>query len=221
MTMPMRTMLPPNLTRNHYEVRRLVAEGEGRELPNWYQLTGEQKQAEELHVELFRRAIFRAEEEQNLVSNFNSPAAERPPTVTSPEVAAARCRCPRCSTLRFLTGVITQARQLEATIGWDIDAIGKGAIVFTRASPALMSAEELARLEEAARESVDRWTGVGKLFEESTPTYAWVFEVKSPALTRDDLDRAMRRALREPYQPSHPVSITDIWTGQPPPTGKV
>jgi hypothetical protein len=49
-------MLPPNLTRNYYEVKRLIAEGEGRELPHWYQLTAEQQKAEDLDVELFRRA---------------------------------------------------------------------------------------------------------------------------------------------------------------------
>lgn len=91
---PMRTMLPPNLTRNHYEVKRLVAEGEGRELPHWYQLTDEQKQAEELEVGLFRRAILRAEEEQDLVSNFSASLAEQPPAAPRPSTRPAQRRPP-------------------------------------------------------------------------------------------------------------------------------
>ncbi|MFH8419364.1 hypothetical protein [Streptomyces collinus] len=40
---PRRTMLPPNLTRNYYEVKRLIAEGEDRAPPHWYQLTAKQQ----------------------------------------------------------------------------------------------------------------------------------------------------------------------------------
>ncbi|MFE7941968.1 hypothetical protein ACFU46_32115 [Streptomyces griseoincarnatus] len=54
---PRRTMLPPRLTRHLYETRRLLAEGEGRQMPPWYRLTPEQRADAEMDMEVFRRAI--------------------------------------------------------------------------------------------------------------------------------------------------------------------
>lgn len=147
-------MLPPNLTRNHYEVKRLIAERDGRELPHWYQLTTEQRQAEELDVEMFRRAILRAEEEQDLVANFNAPAAE--PTAA----AAEPCDCPGCSMRLALAELINQAKRLEATLGWDVDSRGSGAIVYALQPP--LTAEQLADLEKRAREATAQWVAAGK-----------------------------------------------------------
>ncbi|MFD9395030.1 hypothetical protein ACFWBB_31160 [Streptomyces sp. NPDC060000] len=160
----MRTMLPPNLTRNYYEVKRLIAQGEGRELRHWYQLTAEQQRAEELDVELFRRAIFRAEEEQDLVASFNASTAEQPLTAEQPaaaESAAAPCDCPGCSTLRALAELIKQAQRLEATLGWDLGSNADGAAVYGF-KPVPLSAEERADLEKRAKEAIARWVAEGK-----------------------------------------------------------
>lgn len=154
-------MLPPNLTRNHYEVKRLIAEGEGRELPHWYQLTGEQKQAEELEVERFRRAILRAEEEQDLVANFNAPAAEEPTAAAESTTPAPEpCDCTGCSTHLALAELIKQAKRLETALGWDVDSRGNGATVY--AFRPSLTAEQLADLEKRTEEATAQWVAAGK-----------------------------------------------------------
>ncbi|MGW4087057.1 hypothetical protein ACWEGS_28895 [Streptomyces sp. NPDC004822] len=160
---PRRTMLPPNLTRNHYEVRRLIAEGEGRELPHWYQLTAEQKLAEEREVELFRRAILRAEEEQDLVASFNAPAAQQVPAAESTEASAPAvdCECPGCSTVRALAELIRQAQRLETTLGWDVNSIGQGAVVYAF-KPVSLTPQERADLEKRTKEALAQWVAKGK-----------------------------------------------------------
>lgn len=161
----MRAMLPPNLTRNYYEVKRLVAEGEGRELPHWHQLTGEQKRTEELDVELFRRAVLRAEEEQDLVAKFNAPPVEEPPaTPTATTEAAAAggdCGCPGCSTVRALVELIRQAKRLEAALDWDAHGSGQGDTV-DAFEFVFLSSGECTALEKRAREALDQWVAAGK-----------------------------------------------------------
>ena len=63
-------MLPPNLIGHYYEVRRTLAEGEGKETTPWYRLTAEEKAAVGMDVEILRRAILSAEEEQDLVDAY-------------------------------------------------------------------------------------------------------------------------------------------------------
>ncbi|MEU9781464.1 hypothetical protein AB0H92_10905 [Streptomyces phaeochromogenes] len=199
----MRTMLPPNLTRNYYEVKRLIAEGEGKELPYWYQLTDEQKRAEELDVELLRRAICRAEEEQDLVANFNPPATEQPAAA-----AAAPCGCYGCSNVRALAHFFARARQnaqRASGFGWDVGSNGDGVTVYAF-RPGALTAEEFADLDKRAREAVDRWgaagTPVGPLTESGAAKAAYVLAFPPPVLTGDYLDRLMKRLIREPYLPS-------------------
>ncbi|MFE4580161.1 hypothetical protein [Streptomyces chartreusis] len=158
---PRRTMLPPNLTRNYYEVKRLVAEADGKELPHWYQLTDEQKQAEELTVELFRRAILRAEEEQDLVASFNAPPAREPQATDEPTAAPENCECPGCSTVRALTQLIRQAKQLEATLGWASDGSGQGTTVLAFKPPTFITAQQ-ADLQTWTNEIVEQWVAAGK-----------------------------------------------------------
>jgi crotonobetainyl-CoA:carnitine CoA-transferase CaiB-like acyl-CoA transferase len=148
-------MLPPNLTRNYYEVKRLIAEGEGRELPHWYQLTAEQQRAEDLDVELFRRAILRSEEEQDLVAKFNAPAAQEAPAAEAAE-PAADCGCPGCSTVRALAELMRQAKRLEVTLGWDGDRNGQGATVYAF-KPMPLTAEEHADLRKRTAEAIAQW----------------------------------------------------------------
>ncbi|QOV40199.1 hypothetical protein IM697_18430 [Streptomyces ferrugineus] len=214
--MPRRTMLPPNLTRHLYETRRLIAESEGRDLQPWFRLTADERAAVERDMEVFRRAILRAEEEQDLVAAYNASTAEQPQNAaesTAPTVGS--CGCPGCSTVAALLELIRQAERLDAALGWDADSGGKGSIVFVSTSPAAI-AEELARVRKAAREAIDRWVAAGKPLDETTPKAVWSFEIERPPLSRDYLERLTKRILREPYQRSYPVFITDIWTTAPP-----
>lgn len=154
-------MLPPNLTRNYYEVKRLIAEGDGRQLPHWYQLTSEQKRSEELNVELFRRAILRAEEEQDLVASFNAPAAQQQPAATESAAPATEpCDCPGCSLVPALAELIKQAKRLETILGWDADGSGNSTVYAFK--PVSLTPEQRADLEKRAKEAIARWVAAGK-----------------------------------------------------------
>lgn len=103
-TAPPRTTLPPGLARHYYETQRLIAQGEGKELPPWYRLTVEQRLAVEQDLEIFRQAILRAEEEQALIASCNTSTAQPPQTTKQPTSAAAgdstsaeNCRCSGCT----------------------------------------------------------------------------------------------------------------------------
>ncbi|MFF8696191.1 hypothetical protein ACF08W_28670 [Streptomyces sp. NPDC015144] len=159
---PRRTVLPPNLTRNYYEVKRLITEGEGRGLPHWYQLTAEQQKAEGLEVELFRRAILRSEEEQDLVARFNAPAAEQPTAAAETTTSeTAPCKCPGCSTTHALSELLRQAERLEASLGWDIASDGQGAAVYAFKLVSLTE-QEHADLQKRASEAIARWVADGR-----------------------------------------------------------
>ncbi|MCX5182603.1 hypothetical protein [Streptomyces sp. NBC_00268] len=217
-----RTMLPPNLTRHLYETRRLIAESEGRDLQPWFRLTADERAAVERDMEVFRRAILRAEEEQDLIAAYNASAAEQPQsTADSTAPLVGNCGCPGYSTVAALIELVSQAKRLEATLGWDVDSRGKGSSVFAFTSPE-PSAEEVARVRRAAREAVDRWTAAGKPLEGTTPTAVWSFEVEPPksTLSRYYLQRLHELILRTPYQPGFPLLITDFWTTRPPTVDK-
>jgi len=211
-------MLPPNLTRHLYETRRLIAESEGRDLPPWFRLTADERAAIERDMEVFRRAILRAEEEQDIVAAYNASTAEQPqPAGGSTAPTGRNCDCPGCSTIAALIELIRQAKRLEATLGWNADSRSKGSSVFAFTAPAL-SDDELARVKKAAREAIDRWVTAGKPLEETTPATEWSFEVgePKPPLSRDYLRRLQERILRTPYQPGFPLLITGIRTTPPP-----
>ncbi|MEU6462228.1 hypothetical protein [Streptomyces sp. NPDC046976] len=106
--MPVRTMLPPNLTRHYYETRRLIADNEGTETTPWFRLTAEQRASVERDVEVFRAAIKRAEEEQDLVAKFNSPPAAVVPATE--ETAAEPCgSCLGCMLRATFTQLLREA----------------------------------------------------------------------------------------------------------------
>jgi hypothetical protein len=107
--MPTRTMLPPNLTRHYYETRRQAAIVEaGQETIPWFRLTEEQRSAVEEDVEAFRRAIRRAEEEQDLVAQYNAPpAAETTAAEDSPSTEP--CGCMGCTLRATFTELLKEA----------------------------------------------------------------------------------------------------------------
>ena len=104
-------MLPPHLTRHLYETRRLLAADEGRPMPPWYRLTPEQRTDAEMDMEVFRRAILSAEEEQDLVTAYNASAGA--PQETAPPLE--NCSCPGCSTVAALLELLKCLRRLEDT----------------------------------------------------------------------------------------------------------
>ncbi|MFE1206419.1 hypothetical protein ACFW5V_32550 [Streptomyces sp. NPDC058762] len=109
---PRRTMLPPNLTRNLYETRRLLSADEGKELPPWFALTKEQRHDAEMDMEVFRRAIIRAEEEQDLVASATATADTSTP-FTAP--AAADCPCLGCDLEAAVRRLLQQREEADRT----------------------------------------------------------------------------------------------------------
>lgn len=226
---PMRTMLPPNLTRNHYEVKRLVAEGEGRELPHWYQLTDEQKQAEELEVGLFRRAILRAEEEQDLVSNFSASLAEQPPAAAPPVdetgSEATPCDCRRCTVRATFSKLLKEAYEpFGMTVSEPVSGpLGPFEVnvvpLDTRRWGVPLTAEEVERLQRATDDAFGKLTLItaGIDFAVLTgpaPQEPITFEPKSRnANARDAVEAVVRqweaagRPLRMVF-PTQPGKVT-------------
>ncbi|MFB6629973.1 hypothetical protein ACFCWY_08765 [Streptomyces sp. NPDC056362] len=103
--MPMLTQLPPNLTRNYYEVRGEDLAQKGVTVTPWYRLTEWERQAVNTEVDGFRRAVRRAEEEQALVAEHDRviAAAAAPgidystvESVTADETPADDACCPLC-----------------------------------------------------------------------------------------------------------------------------
>ncbi|MEV8344606.1 hypothetical protein [Streptomyces niveus] len=185
---PRRTMLPPNLTRNYYEAKRLIAEGEGRNLPHWYQLTGQQKAAEDLDVELFRRAILRAEEEQDLVASFNAPPAE-------PTPPAVGCDCPGCTTVAALADYI--ARMVKRVASSQNVRPSPGAAFFAGTPVGVRPSAPISHTEhERARKAIEKtlaaWAAAGKpvtAAPQARPAYTLTFD-GSP-LAHAELDRLL------------------------------
>lgn len=106
---PVLAQLPPNLTRNYYEVRREDVEQQGGTVTPWYRLNEWERQAVNTEVDGFRRAVRRAEEEQALVAEREaSVAAAAAPGIdyaTAESVAHGEplvvegCTCPDCKVL--------------------------------------------------------------------------------------------------------------------------
>lgn len=102
-------MLPPHLTRHLYETRRLHAADQGQQMPPWYRLTPEQRAEAEMDMEVFRRAISAAEEEQDIVTAYNSSTSK--PEETAPPLQ--NCGCPGCATVAAVVELLKCLRRLE------------------------------------------------------------------------------------------------------------
>ncbi|MFI9078748.1 hypothetical protein ACIGW8_20105 [Streptomyces sioyaensis] len=168
--MPTRTTLPPNLTRHFYETRRAFLQSAGQDTTPWFQLSPVERTVVESEMEIFRQAIRRAEEEQDLLSSLDATrAAAAEPAVEDPEEPAAAedapedCACPGCSAVAaFLKLIGAPTERLETTLGRDLSSDGKGvtAVSFrtvpldTRPWAVPVSEEEKTRLQEAAKDKV-------------------------------------------------------------------
>lgn len=192
----MRTMLPPNLTRHYYETRRLMAEGGGNETIPWYRLTSEQKETVEWDVEILRRAILRAEEEQDLVANFNGSTPEKPQAAADTTTAADDCSCPGCSAVAAVIELIRQGYARVEGSTPDARRATRGPVLFAGipvdVRPDPLSSEESAYLEKAAREAVESWVAAGKPLEATTgPAGGVVGTFEFTQLSVETLDALM------------------------------
>ncbi|MEU9355055.1 hypothetical protein AB0D65_29675 [Streptomyces griseoloalbus] len=197
---PRRTMLPPNLTRNLYETRRLLAADEGRELPPWFALTEEQRRVAEMDVDVFRRAILRAEEEQDLVASVTALPDTAPPLA---DTAAENCPCPGCVFEAALLGLLKWAQQRNEGPQAPVDSPNAFPFNFsevTQTGPGKPATpKEIARAREAAKKSLAQWVAAGKplvqSFRSTVPgEVVWTFGL-SPNLSAADLRDVLESEL--------------------------
>lgn len=163
----MRTMLPPNLTRHFWETRRAFLRSAGTEVEPWFQLTPAGRAVAESEVELLRQAIRAAEEEQDLLATLDTPI----PSAAAAEPAQDAeddCDCPGCSAvaafLRLLAGGRKPADRTEAASP-PLKAVPYGLLALLQPVRDPLSAQEMAYIENAARDAVDSWLAAGKPVE--------------------------------------------------------
>ncbi|MEU2969040.1 hypothetical protein ABZ687_29185 [Streptomyces ardesiacus] len=117
---PPRTTLPPNLTRHYYEERTQRARDDGMPVTPWYQLTDAQKASIDEDVAVFREAIRRAEDEQNIVAAYNAATTETP-QAAKPEPATGPCDCPACvfdaALVKLIEWGARRCEELRRTMG--------------------------------------------------------------------------------------------------------
>ncbi|MFJ4880151.1 hypothetical protein ACIP93_33755 [Streptomyces sp. NPDC088745] len=196
--MPRRTMLPPNLTRHLHETRRLLAEADGRELPAWYRLTPAERATAEMDMEVFRRAILRAEEEQDLVAAYNAGADVDPAPATADSRTVENCPCAGCSTVAAVLELLKQARRLEDRLQPrrepNPDSLADATASGPGRGPTPQEPDETARARKLAQDAVARWMAgsrpSGPLTAPTEPHEAvWTFQ--TTPVTAVNLYRAM------------------------------
>ncbi|MCX4976483.1 hypothetical protein [Streptomyces sp. NBC_00620] len=218
-------MLPPNLTRHFWEVRRAFMQHAGTTLTPWFRLTADERTAAETEVGLFRQAIRASEEEQGLLASLRAPApaADAPDEDTTiSNSSGEECPCPGCSAVAAVLELIKReaARVEESTLA-DTRRATRGPVLFFAAPvsfrPAPLSSEEHARLEQDARESIGKWVAAGRPLKDTTdpaPGAVWAFEVRPRGgwVDLDSLrwDRERRDAVRRRFWDIPPVTLHDI-----------
>ncbi|WP_143666072.1 hypothetical protein [Streptomyces sp. CS159] len=167
--MPMRTTLPRNLTRHFYETRRAFLQSAGQESTPWFQLSPLERSVVESEMEIFRQAIRRAEEEQDMLASLDAttaaaavdePAAEETPEAAAEAQSPEECDCPGCSAVAALLKLIGTVKRVDRTVGVDFgDSDGQGVTALTFTAVPLdtsrwgvpLTEEELTRLRNAMR----------------------------------------------------------------------
>lgn len=168
--MPMRTTLPRNLTRHFYETRRAFLQSAGQESTPWFQLSPLERSVVESEMEIFRQAIRRAEEEQDMLASLDAttaaaavdePAAEEPANTSAADAQSPEeCDCPGCSAVAALLKLIGMVERVDRTVGVDFgDSDGQGVTALTFTAVPLdtsrwgvpLTEEEKTRLRNAMR----------------------------------------------------------------------
>ncbi|WFB83765.1 MULTISPECIES: hypothetical protein [Streptomyces] len=206
--MPMRTTLPRNLTRHFYETRRAFLQSAGQESTPWFRLSPLERSVVESEMEIFRQAIRRAEEEQDMLASLDAttsaatdePAPAEKPTDTA--AAAEDCPCPGCSAVAALLALLKQmgTRRVQGnarnffpiSVAAEATVTGPG----PRSGPVSISDEDLARAQESIKADLERWAAEGKPVDVIDDPVVVVVDLTAPRLTLADLDRAMNEANR-------------------------
>jgi hypothetical protein len=106
----MRVTLPPNLARHFHEVRRAFLQSAGRDTTPWYRLSPQERAVVESELEIFRQAIRRAEEEQDVLAALDAkPAGDGGPDGD----LADDCPCRGCSAVAAVVELLQQMGNRE------------------------------------------------------------------------------------------------------------
>ncbi|MBZ6253561.1 hypothetical protein KVH27_35005 [Streptomyces olivaceus] len=200
--MPTRTTLPRNLTRHFYETRRAFLQSAGQESTPWFRLSPVERSVVESEMEIFRQAIRRAEEEQDMLASLDAttsaatdePASAAEPTDTA--AAAEDCPCPGCSAVAALLALLGRLGKGRVPgQGPSYFPISVAEVTVTgpgpRSGPIALSDEDLARTRESLKAAFDRWAAEGKPVDVIEDPVVLAVDLTAPWLTQADLDRAM------------------------------
>ncbi|MEU2585287.1 hypothetical protein ABZ612_20465 [Streptomyces avermitilis] len=144
---------------------RHFLESAGQESTPWFRLTQAERTVVESEMELFRQAIRAAEEEQDILANFNAPAAE-PTAAAAGDTAAENCACPGCSAVAALLELLARMRMgFEAAVPQDTKVtMGPFAVRLVPAEirRAPLTDQQRERLQKAAEDAIAQWVAAGK-----------------------------------------------------------
>lgn len=219
-------MLPPHLTRHFYETRRdFLRKTTGEGSAPWFQLTALERAVVESEMALFREAIRRAEDEQDLLASLDATAGKAPVAEDAPAEAAGEredagdgsaaedCTCPGCSAVAAVVALLEQmGKKLEASLrppattpnafpfnGGEITSMAFGPAGTVPPLP-----EDTERLRRLAMDALDEWEAAGKPLKvvpgPAAPGNAvWTLDITPGWLTPADLDDdpAQRRYERQ------------------------
>ncbi|MBB4902562.1 hypothetical protein [Streptomyces griseomycini] len=225
-TTPPRTTLPPHLTRHFYETRRaFLRQATGEESTPWFALTALERAVVESEMTLFREAIRRAEEEQDLLASLDATTGTAPvataaedapehtqdvPEATAAEEAPEDCPCPGCSAVAAVVTLLEQmGKKLEVSLGLpatDLNDFPFNISEVTTAGPGRTpTAGETERLRQVAKNALDEWVAAGKPLKVVPGPAApavWTLDITPAWLASADPDdgpaqrRYERQALR-------------------------
>ncbi|WP_344603849.1 hypothetical protein [Streptomyces glaucus] len=204
-TTPPRTTLPPHLTRHFYETRRaFLRQVTGEESTPWFALTALERAVVESEMTLFREAIRRAEEEQDLLASLDAAAGTAPAAEdtdeeedASDENAPEDCSCPGCSAVAAFIALLEQTgKKLEASVrpsatnpnGFPFSVGEVTSVVFEPAGTVPPLPEDTERLRQLAKDAIDEWVAAGKPLEAVTDPAAlgnaiWTIDITPAWLT--------------------------------------
>ncbi|MFG2408808.1 hypothetical protein ACGFR8_31580 [Streptomyces brevispora] len=202
-------MLPPNLTRHFWEARRAFLRNAGKEVEPWFQLTPANRAVAESEVELFRQAIRAAEEEQDLLATLDAPVPPAEPAEPAEDSAAASddCDCPGCSSVAAFLALLGRKSDYRlATPSSPLKIVPFGLLPMFGPTRDPLSAQEMTRIEEAARAAVESWVARGKPVRAVPAQYpdTGMCAVPYPTAALNTLKRPTPNTLSE-------ESLTDFW----------
>ncbi|MFC9534413.1 hypothetical protein ACFT38_28290 [Streptomyces sp. NPDC056975] len=227
--MTMRTMLPPNLTRHFYETRRTFLQSVGQQFTPWFQLSPLERQVVEGEMEICRQAIRQAEEEQDMLTSLDATRTATEKAQAPSETAQAStdevdpCDCPGCSAVAAVLAFFEKATQPRTEEEPFLGPLGDDMRPARTTVPGSLSDEELDRMWERLKATVDQWAAAAEqrvdvVEHPAVPeNVIWTFDLTPRWLTQADLDRR----VNDPATRWFEALRKDVRAGQAPSADRV